>query len=120
MRCRYRSNEHSRSASDVRRLRGDLCEQFEQCSGPEGNPPAKFWLAYACNASISRRRCKAGLWGSGYPHTGGLWPESSKYIGEHTLGVAAWRVAAKPSMRSPQLASSSCPHIPVLQPVAGW
>jgi predicted TIM-barrel fold metal-dependent hydrolase len=28
------------------------------------------------------------MWGSDYPHTGGVWPESSKYIEEQFAGLS--------------------------------
>jgi len=29
------------------------------------------------------------MWGSDYPHTDGIWPESSKYIAEQFAGLPA-------------------------------
>ena len=29
------------------------------------------------------------MWGSDYPHTDGIWPESSKYIEEQFAGLSA-------------------------------
>ncbi|MBV8135319.1 MAG: hypothetical protein JO121_06715 [Deltaproteobacteria bacterium] len=45
-----------------------------------------FW-----NRGIRRARCigvETMMWGSDYPHTDGIWPESTKYIEEQFAGLA--------------------------------
>ena len=68
--------------------------------GPEMKP-SDYWRRQ-CKATFQFDRIGAKLidelgvetlmWGSDYPHTDGVWPESSKYITEQFSHVSAERV----------------------------